>query len=223
MTQNGKIQNLIIEGKTDEALDLLEAYVKEQSPNYTDDVVLLKSQLAKFTRDEIKGLKVENTELNRINAAILEISGRVDVKNDHSKTDSEKKDLESSNLRVLVWNLDSIIQVNADNIRRSLIFSGILLLLSVVLFTAIFVFLRGSEFYFRMIISIIALMPAILGAIPVKDVNQKLDIVKLCKRYKQRIEMMLTDHTLQSGAYFEDINRIKLLVNKMQESRIAGI
>ncbi|WP_020570390.1 hypothetical protein [Neolewinella persica] len=223
MTQNGKIQNLIIEGKTEEALDLLDAYVLEQSPNYCEEVVLLKSQMGYFVRDQLRGLKVEPTELNRINAAILEISGRIDTRNDHSKTDSEKQDLENSNLRVLVWNLDSIIQVNTDNISRSIIFSVVLLLLSVALFTVIFFVLNNSDILIRMIVSIISLMPAILGAIPVKDVNQKLDIVKLCKRYRQRIEMMLTDSTLQSGAYFEDIKRIKTLVNKMQESRIAGI
>lgn len=73
----GKIQNEIIQGNTQKALDLLEQYIKRTKPNRLKDVSIFQSRYHSIKKKEGLGIidsNEFNRELNKINHAILNFS-----------------------------------------------------------------------------------------------------------------------------------------------------
>ncbi|MEM6396939.1 MAG: hypothetical protein AAF741_11385 [Bacteroidota bacterium] len=224
MAKQEEIRNLVMKARVDDALRELYAYSTDADVNqtYKDDVVLLRAQHERIKQDQVRGIDPDSSEINKISAAILEITGRIDQKNNHSKSDSERKSLMLSQLQVLKWNLDGLIEINQSSINRSLYLGCSLFALTVVFFIAsITVGFGGDDVLIKYVTSILSFIPGILGVFPIKDINQKFDALKLCKRFRKRMELLLSEAVPLTKENLSEVQRIKLLVNKMQESKAA--
>lgn len=225
MNRREEIHKFIANAQTPEALELLLAYCRDVAPQYETDVRLLQSQQSEITKEEIMGMEIDRKDSIRLRAGILELSTLIEKESNVKLSDEETSSLETSKLQVLVWNLESITQVNRSSVRRSVAFTLVLALVSV----AIYVYYH-SKFdnaadkagdTVQTMVSIISILPAILGLMPLKDVNHKLDLIKLCETYRKRIEQLLTNTQNIGPVHLEEVARINLLVNKIQESSIG--
>jgi len=224
MARQGQIRDLVMKAGISDALKELYEYATENDVNqtYKDDVILLRAQHERLLQDERRGIKVSASDLNKVNAAVLEISSKIDEKNNDSKSDTEKKTLMLSNLNVLNWNLDSLIEINKGSINRSLFLGCSLFGLTIVFFIISITFAFGQEeILIKYITAILSFIPGLLGLFPMKDINQKFDELKLCKRFQKRVGLMLSETIPLSSENLSEVQRIKMLVNKMQERKAA--
>lgn len=221
MNRREQIHELIADAQTSEALQLLLEYCRDVAPKYENDVLLLQSQQSEITKDEIMGLEPDRKVSIRLRAGILELSTLIEQESNVELSDEESSSLEVSKLQVLVWNLESITQVNRGSVKRSVGFTIILALVSVAIYVYYHFKFTEAETVVHTMVSIISILPALLGLMPLKDVNHKLDLIKLCDTYRKRIEQMLSNTQSIGPAHLEEVARINLLVNKIQESSIG--
>jgi len=85
-----RLRELVGEGRTEEALDFLEANIKDFTAFFSNDIVMLKSQFVSAkSQFLLKGL-IENSEFARITArvnfAILEIGDKIEKKTETSES-----------------------------------------------------------------------------------------------------------------------------------------
>lgn len=221
MNRREQIHQLIADAQTSEALEVLMAYCVDVAPQHQHDVVLLQSQLSEITKEEIQGLEPDRRSIIRLRAGVLELSTLIERESKVELSDQESSSLEVSKLQVLVWNLESITQVNRGSVRRSIAFTVVLALVSVAIYFFSHAKFGDADATVHTMVSIVSIMPAMLGLMPLKDVNHKYDIIKLCDTYRQRIEQMLANAQTIGPAHLEEVERINLLVNKIQESSIG--
>lgn len=221
MNRREQIHELIASAQTSEALQLLLEYCREVAPKHEHDVLLLQSQHSEITKDEIMGLEPDHKISIRLRAGILELSTLIERESNVELSAEETSSLEVSKLQVLVWNLESITQVNRGSVRRSVAFTIVLALVSVAIYVYYHFKFTEAEDIVHTMVSIISILPGLLGLMPLKDVNHKLDLIKLCKVYRKRIEQMLSNTQNIGPAHLEEVARINLLVNKIQESSIG--
>jgi hypothetical protein len=221
MNRREQIHELIAAAQTSEALDLLMKYCQDVAPQHENDVRLLQSQFSEITKDEIQGLEPDRRQTIRLRAGILELSTLIERESNQELSEEESSSLEVSKLQVLVWNLESITQVNRGSVRRSVAFTVVLILVSVGIYFYYHFKFEGSEDTVNYMVTIISILPGMLGLIPLKEANHKFDLIKLCDTYQKRIEQMLSDAQGIGPAYLEEVERINLLVSKIQESSIG--
>lgn len=68
-----KIQDLIAEGETEEAVNAMVAFAKANNPDIHEDVILLSGQYKQWKRENMLGIEQSDSELHRIQMGLLEL------------------------------------------------------------------------------------------------------------------------------------------------------
>lgn len=73
MSKIDQIKELIAEGNTEEAIEILVEYTKKQKPELHDEAVLLSGQFRQWKRQQTLGVQQSSSELHRIDLAIMNV------------------------------------------------------------------------------------------------------------------------------------------------------
>lgn len=132
MDISDKIKQLIADGKTLEAIDALQAFLKDKDDNLLNQTYLLESQFKDIQKKMRLNLQETSVELNRINFTILDLADDIRGLKDNKVVEKEAKPDEKEE------------KTDTSSLKYALIILAILLLVSA-LFIIPFVILGDKK------------------------------------------------------------------------------
>ena len=199
MSLTGKIKNLIADGKTQQAVDMLQVFLKDRSgndPQLLNQSLLLEGQFKELQKKVQLGIEDATADLNRINFSLLNLCDEAETLVKTTENDTEKaSDTEGD---------------NNSSINKTLIIFGIVIAVVAAIFAGIFYFDKsGSKASIRQATEV-APLPKPVIVIP-KNWNALTSVLQVIDRYYG--DYKVTISSIKSEGIDAERDRLTLNLN----------
>ncbi len=204
MSLTDKIKNLIADGKTQQAVDMLQVFLKERSgndPQLLNQSLLLEGQFKELQKKMQLGLEDATADLNRINFSLLNLCDEAENLVKTTENDAEKAvDTEGSKNAVA---------------NKTLIIFGVVIALVIALFATIFYFDKtDSKAAIRQATEVVPL-PKPMVVIP-KNWNALTSVLQVVDRYYGDYKVTISSIKSESIDAEHDRLTLNLTLNCMK-------
>jgi len=201
-----EIKKLVSKGETKEALDHFQLLLGDANSQILKQVLILSSEFNQWKKKNRLGLQPNEAVLRRIDLAILELC------EDLEKPKSTQTQKLINHLNLERHQLDVIIQVHENAIKRATIFASILVLFGImILVTTHYSKIIEGEMV-KLILTIASILISSISGFSIKDINEKYGSLKIFRHFKMYILNLINDGTLPNLENRDEINKIKDLI-----------